>query len=203
MKFDSMNDYELISYINEHNEEANNILIEKYEPLIKKIALKMINYCSGSGLDVNDLIQEGRIGLNHAVSYFNDQKNITFYTYAKTCIERKIISAVIATKRQKNKILNESVSYDIDDEDKNFERVLKDETSNPEKIIMDLVVREKLIERIKLCLTEFEEKVFDLLLSGFTYREIAGILDKEDKQIDNAIQRIKNKVKDLNVEVGK
>lgn len=203
MKFDSMNDYELISYINEHNEEANNILIEKYEPLIKKIALKMINYCSGSGLDVNDLVQEGRIGLNHAVSYYNDQKNITFYTYAKTCIERKIISAVIATKRQKNKILNESVSYDIDDEDKNFERVLKDETSNPEKIIMDLVVREKLIERIKLCLTEFEEKVFDLLLSGFTYREIAGILDKEDKQIDNAIQRIKNKVKDLNVEVGK
>ncbi len=203
MKFDSMNDYELISYINEHNEEANNILIEKYEPLIKKIALKMINYCSGSGLDVNDLVQEGRIGLNHAVSYYNDQKNITFYTYAKTCIERKIISAVIANKRQKNKILNESVSYDIDDEDKNFERVLKDETSNPEKIIMDLVVREKLIERIKLCLTEFEEKVFDLLLSGFTYREIAGILDKEDKQIDNAIQRIKNKVKDLNVEVGK
>ena len=163
----------------------------------------MINYCSGSGLDVNDLVQEGRIGLNHAVSYYNDQKNITFYTYAKTCIERKIISAVIATKRQKNKILNESVSYDIDDEDKNFERVLKDETSNPEKIIMDLVVREKLIERIKLCLTEFEEKQFDLLLSGFTYREIAGILDKEDKQIDNAIQRIKNKVKDLNVEVGK
>ena len=203
MKFDSMNDYELISYINEHNEEANNILIEKYEPLIKKIALKMINYCSGSGLDVNDLVQEGRIGLNHAVSYYNDQKNITFYTYAKTCIERKIISAVIATKRQKNKVLNESISYDIDDEDKNFERVLKDETSNPEKIIMDLVVREKLIERIKLCLTEFEEKVFDLLLSGFTYREIAGILDKEDKQIDNAIQRIKNKVKDLNVEVGK
>ena len=203
MKFDSMNDYELISYINEHNEEANNILIEKYEPLIKKIALKMINYCSGSGLDVNDLVQEGRIGLNHAVSYYNDQKNITFYTYAKTCIERKIISAVIATKRQKNKVLNESISYDIDDEDKNFERVLKDETSNPEKIIMDLVIREKLIERIKLCLTEFEEKVFDLLLSGFTYREIAGILDKEDKQIDNAIQRIKNKVKDLNVEVGK
>ncbi len=203
MKYDQMNDYELISYINEHNEEANNILIEKYEPLIKKIASKMINYCSGSGLDVSDLVQEGRIGLNHAVSYFNEQKNITFYTYAKTCIERKIISAVIATKRQKNRVLNESVSYDIDDDDKNFERVLKDETFNPEKIIMDLVVRERLIERIKMCLTDFEEKVFDLLISGFTYREIAGILDKEDKQIDNAIQRIKTKVKDLNTEVIK
>ena len=68
---------------------------------------------------------------------------------------------------------------------------------------MDLVVRERLIERIKMCLTDFEEKVFDLLISGFTYREIAGILDKEDKQIDNAIQRIKTKVKDLNTEVIK
>ena len=203
MDFDQMNDYELISYINEHNEEANNILIAKYEPLIKKIATKMINYCTGSGLDVNDLIQEGRIGLNHAVSYFNEQKNITFYTYAKTCIERKMISVVIATKRQKNRVLNESVSYDVADEDNNFERVLKDETSNPEKIIMDLVVREKLIERIKMCLTDFEEKVFDLLISGFTYREIAGILNKEDKQIDNAIQRIKVKVKNLNAEVIK
>lgn len=201
MNLEEMNDYELISYINEHNEEANNILIAKYEPLIKKIASKMIKYCSGSGLEINDLVQEGRIGLNHAVSYFNEQKNITFYTYAKTCIERKMISVVIATKRQKNRILNESVSYDIADNDNNFERVLKDETSNPEKIIMDLVVREKLIERIKMCLTDFEIEVFDLLISGFTYREIAGILNKDDKQIDNAIQRIKMKVKNLNSEV--
>ncbi|MBR3523916.1 MAG: sigma-70 family RNA polymerase sigma factor [Bacilli bacterium] len=201
MNLEEMNDYELISYINEHNEEANNILIAKYEPLIKKIASKMIKYCSGSGLEINDLVQEGRIGLNHAVSYFNEQKNITFYTYAKTCIERKMISTVIATKRQKNRILNESVSYDVDSEDSNFERVLKDETSNPEKIIMDLVVREKLIERIKMCLTDFEIEVFDLLISGFTYREIAGILNKDDKQIDNAIQRIKMKVKNLNSEV--
>ena len=203
MDFSRMNDYELISYINEQNEEASNILIAKYEPLIKKIAVKMIKYCSGSGIDVSDLVQEGRIGLNHAVSYFNEQKNITFYTYAKTCIERKIISTIIAANRQKNKILNESISYDMEVEDKNFDRLLKDETSNPEKIIMDLTLREKLIERIKIKLTDFEEKVFDLLISGFTYREIAGILNKDDKQIDNAIQRIKMKVKNLNSEVIK
>ena len=203
MDLNEMNDYELISYINENNEEANNILIAKYEPLIKKISLKMIKYCAGSGIDVSDLIQEGRIGLNHAISYFNEQKNITFYTYAKTCIERKIISTIIAANRQKNRILNESISYDVDIEDKNFDRLLKDETSNPEKIIMDLVLKEKLIERIKIKLTDFEEKVFELLISGFTYREIAGILNKEDKQIDNAIQRIKIKVKNLNAEVKK
>ena len=201
MKLEEMNDYELISYINEHNEEANNILIDKYEPLIKKIATKMINYCNGGGIDINDLIQEGRIGLNHAISFFNEQKNITFYTYAKTCIERKIISSVIACNRQKNRILNESISYDATDEDKNFEKLLKDETANPEKIIMDLVVKEKLIERIKIRLTEFEEEVFDLLISGFTYHEIADILNKDDKQVDNAIQRIKMKVKNLNSEV--
>lgn len=198
MNLTELNDYELISYINENNEDANNLLIAKYEPLIKKIASKMVNYCKGSGIDINDLIQEGRIGLNHAIGYFNEQKNITFYTYAKTCIERKIISVIIATKRQKNRVLNESISYDIDDEEKNFDRILKDETSNPEKIIMDLTLRQNLIDRIKMLLTDFEEEVFDLLISGFTYREIAGILNKDDKQIDNAIYRIKNKVKNLN-----
>lgn len=197
MNLTELNDYELISYINENNEDANNLLITKYEPLIKKIAAKMSNYCNGSGIDINDLIQEGRIGLNHAIGYFNEQKNITFYTYAKTCIERKIISAIIATKRQKNRVLNESISYDIDDEDKNFDRILKDETSNPEKIIMDLTIRQNLIDRIKILLTDFEEEVFDLLISGFSYREIAGILNKDDKQIDNAIYRIKNKVKNM------
>lgn len=201
MDYTQLNDYELISYINENNEEANNILIKKYEPLIKKIASKMINYCGNCGYDLNDLIQEGRIGLSHAINFFNEQKDITFYTYAKICIERKIISTVIAAKRLKNKILNESISYDEDSETTNFDKILKDETGNPEKIIMDLIFKEKLVEKIKFNLTEFEEKVFDLLISNFTYKEIAVILDKEDKQIDNAIQRIKNKVKNIDKEV--
>ena len=56
MEYKDFNDYELLNYISEGSEDANNILIKKYEPLINKIALKMLPYCKNNGLDKNDLI---------------------------------------------------------------------------------------------------------------------------------------------------
>jgi len=195
MDYSEYNDYELISYINEGNEQANNIIIKKYEPLINKIASKMIRYCSNTGLEKSDLVQEGMIGLNHAISYFKEQKEASFYTYSKTCIERRMISSIVSAKRLKHKILNESLSYDNEIEDMSFESVFKDETMNPENIMVDIDSEYKLMENIKNNLTELEDQVFELMISGFSYREIADILDKEVKSIDNTIQRIRNKVK--------
>ena len=149
MNYSDFNDYELIEYANENNEDANNILIKKYEPLIHSIANRMLKSCSYIGLEESDLVQEGMIGLNHAISYFNEQKDIIFYTYAKTCIERRMISTIIAAKRLKHRVLNESISLNADNEDISFDKILKDESSNPEKIVMDSEETEKLIESIK------------------------------------------------------
>jgi len=114
MKYQDLNDYELISYAYENDEEATNILLKKYEPLVASIVIRMMKSCSYIGLEKNDLMQEGLIGLNHALEYFNEQKDISFYTYAKTCIERRVISAIISAKRLKHKLLNESVSLDLE-----------------------------------------------------------------------------------------
>lgn len=195
MEYKDYNDYELISYISEGNEEANNIIIKKYEPLINNIAFKMIKYCSGTGLEKNDLVQEGMIGLNHALSHFQEQKDTSFYTFAKTCIERRMISTVIASKRLKHKILNESLSYDNDENENSFERIFKDETMNPENIVIDIDTEDDLVRRIKSSLTDLEDSVFELMISGFNYREIAEILDKDVKSVDNTIQRVRNKVR--------
>lgn len=195
MEYSDYNDYELISYISEGNEEANNIIIKKYEPLINAIAFKMFKYCSGTGLEKNDLVQEGMIGLNHALSHFQEQKDTTFYTFAKTCIERRMISTVISSKRLKHKILNESLSYDNDSEDTSFERIFKDDTMNPENIVIDIDSEDDLVRRIKKNLTDLEDSVFELMISGFNYREIAEILDKDVKSVDNTIQRVRNKVR--------
>lgn len=196
MEYKDFNDYELLSYIAEGNEDANNIIIKKYEPLINKIAVKMLPYCKSNGLDKNDLIQEGMIGLNHAIDRYQEQENTLFYTYAKTCIERKIISAVICSNRNKNKILNESISYD--DDDKSLLNILKDTSLNPEEVIIDIESEERFIEKIKGILTDFEEQVFELLITGLKYKEISEILEKDEKSIDNAIQRIKSKIKKVN-----
>lgn len=195
MDYNNYNDYELLNYVFEGNEEANNIILKKYEPLVNSIASKMIKYCSNSGLEKSDLVQEGLIGLNHALVHFQEQKNTTFYTFAKTCIERKIISTVIGSKRLKHKILNESLSYD--DEENSFDKIFKDEKNNPELIVTDLDIENELMKKIKNVLTDLESQVFELMLSNFTYKEIADILDKDVKSIDNTIQRIKTKVKKI------
>lgn len=195
MEYKDFNDYELLSYIAEGNEDANNIIIKKYEPLINKIATKMLSYCLNNGLEKSDLIQEGMIGLNHAIDRYQEKEDVLFYTYAKKCIERKIISVVIASNRNKNKILNESISYD--DEENLLLKFIKSQTPSPEEQVINLELEENLLIKIKKILTDLEEQVFTLLISGFKYREIAEILEKDQKSIDNAIQRIKNKIRKI------
>lgn len=195
MEYKDFNDFELLSYVAENNEDANNILIKKYEPLINKIASKMILYCKNNGLEKSDLIQEGMIGLNSAINRYREQNNVLFYTYAKTCIERRIISTVIASNRNKNKILNESLS--LDDEETSLFNFIKDSTLNPEKLLLDVELEEDLLFKIKSNLTDFEDQVFNLMISGFRYKEIAEILGKDNKSIDNAIQRLKAKIKKI------
>ena len=198
MNYRDLNDNELLSYIQENNEEAYNIMYKKYEPLINSIASKMIKVIPNAGLEVSDLMQEGRLGLTYAVKSFSYDKEASFFTYAKMCIQRKIISSVIATKRLKHKFLNESISVDFkyDDEEHNMlDYLFEDNSSNPEICLLDYETEKDLIEKTKNKLTDFELQVFELKLNGFSYREIANILEKETKTIDNALQRIKNKFK--------
>ena len=195
MNYKDFNDYELLNYVREGNEEANNIIIKKYEPLINKIALRMLSYCKNNGLDQNDLVQEGMIGLNHAIDRYQERENILFYTYAKKCIERKMLSVIISANRSKHKILNESISYD--DEENLLNKLIKSNTPSPEEEVLNFEIEENLLNDIKKVLTNFEEEVFELLISGFTYKEIAKILDKDQKSIDNARERIKAKIRKL------
>ena len=194
MDYTDYNDYELVQYVAEGNEDANNIIIKKYTPLINSLASKMVKHCKNNGIDYNDLRQEGFIGLNYAINHFNEEKNTIFFTFVKTCIERKMVSALVSSTRLKHKVLNESVS--IDNDDIMLDKILTDQLNNPELIIENLELEESLTKNIKKKLTNFEEQVFELMISDFNYKEIASILDKDKKAIDNAIQRIRNKVKE-------
>ena len=188
------NDYELLDFISENNEEANEILYDKYRPIIISLAKRMISFCPNSGIEMNDLIQEGMIALNHAIGTFDDSKNATFYTYALTCIRGRLVSEVIKSQRLKNKFLNNSVSLD---EEANIDRLFGDNSYNPEKILINYESNKDFIDKVNNVLTDYEQQVFELKINNFTYREIAEILDRSPKAIDNAIQRIKTKIKNL------
>lgn len=197
MNYRDYNDNELLLYISENNEEASSIMFEKYTPLIITIANKMYKYCPNSGLEISDLIQEGMLGLNSAILSYNEENENVFYTFARKCIERKMISLMVAANRQKHRLLNESLSLNdtLDNDIFELEEHLGDNSYNPEYRLFEHETEEELINGFKKNLTELEEEVFLLKIGGLNYKEIAEVLDKEPKTIDNALQRIKIKLK--------
>lgn len=196
MDYTDYNDSELLLYISESNEDASEIIFKKYEPLIKTLSNKMFKYCYETGLELSDLYQEGMLALNLAVNSFDEQKNIRFSTFARKCIERRIASTIISSRRQKHKFLNESVSLEFsDDERYKLDILLKDSSSNPENVLVEYEQNELLLNNLKEQLTNLEVNVLDLKLDGFSYSEIASILGKNRKCIDNAVQRIRLKAK--------
>lgn len=197
--YDKYNDYELLSYISECNEDATDILLKKYEPLIVSTAKKLLKGMENFGLDINDLVQEGRLGLLNASETFTESKDTLFYTYAKTCIERKMYDLVKSTRRAKHKILNESIPIDVDDdkgEYKELDYLLKDETENPEQLLLNEEGKKELQNIINSKLNDIEIQVLELKLKGFENKEISEILDCDYKKIDNTLQRIKQKLKE-------
>lgn len=195
MNYKDFNDYELLDHIYSCNEDANEIMIYKYRPLTVNLAKKLIKYCNG-GIDLNDLIQEGLVGLNEAVNSFREDKETNFGTYAKLCIERRMYSLVKSTRTYKNKILNESISLEDEDEN-NIDRFLVDNRTNPSEMVEENDYQEKVLIELNNQLTDLEKQVFELKKNDFNYKEIAEILDKDPKVIDNTIQRIKTKLKKI------
>ena len=190
------------------DEKAINELMHLYKPLVTIIARKyfLINATT------DDLIQEGMLGLFKAYRSYNINSKTSFKTFASVCIKRQIQTALIANNRNKNIPLN--TYFSINNQGKILLSVKNDEenddeedtgffiTSNnltPEESVL---FREKLDEvdsHINNLLSGFEKKVLHLYIKGLNYIEIAQRLKKEPKSIDNALGRIKIKLRVLRI----
>ena len=195
MKYDE-NDYELLYMIKEENEDAKELLYKKYKPLVELKANKFYEFVKNKGYELNDLIQEGMMGLTNAINDYEDNKDIKFITFANVCIERQIMNFVRDVNRQKHQVLNTSVS--IDAENKKGMKlldILNDKTNaNPEHSFMLVEEQKELKNEIKELLTDKEKEVFELRYEGFTYQEIAMLLNMSKKAVDGTISRIKQKI---------
>lgn len=199
MDYKELNDNELLSLANENNEEALKILYEKYKPLINKKCNKYYKYISNKGIEISDLIQECLVGFEESIHNFNPLDNVTFYTFTNVCIDRQISTELKKLNRDKYRPLNEAIPLETldTDNDINLIDILKDNTDNPELGLLREVEYQELYNKIAENLTDLEECVFSLRLQNFNYKEIADILDKDIKSIDNAIQRIRTKIKEI------
>ncbi len=183
------NDYELVFLAQEGNEDAINLLYQKYKPIIVKKSKNAIMFATHHGIDINDIMQECYIALEEAIRNFSQDETASFYTFALLCIDRKITNYLRKTTSSKGKALNEAIA--IDD---SLEKVIGDNT-NIESYLMGKDSDNELIEIIRGMLTEFERKVFDLKIKDYSFEEIAKLLNRDVKSIYNTFQRIKNKIK--------
>ena len=147
------NDYELVYLAQEGNEDAINLLYQKYKPIIVKKSKNAIIYATHHGIDINDIMQEGYIGFEEAIRSFSQDETASFYTFALLCIDRKITNYLRKTTSSKSKALNEAIT--IDD---TLEKVLGDNT-NIETNLMGKDSDNELIEIIRRMLTDFERKI--------------------------------------------
>ena len=199
MDYKTLNDNELVYLCAENNEEAANILVEKYKNCILATLKEYLKEYNIVGMEISDLYQEGLIGLIHAINTFDQNKDVTFYTYANACIKSNLISAMRQTFRMKNRILNNSFPLDklIDDTNYNYYEIFNDNNSDPTNLLFKEEERQELIEKMKQKLSKNEKTIFELRLNGLNNKEVAELIDKDRKFVENAIFRIGKKYKEL------
>lgn len=183
------NDFELVSLIRENNEEAREILYNKYKPIIVKKSTDQIYKLGSYGMEINDLIQEGYIGLDNAINCFNEKENTSFYTFALLCIDRQIITCIKNNTNNKAMVLNDAINLDD-----GKEYLFRDNTDIEGSFINKEDAKE-FINLICDSLSDIEKKVFSLKLEGYDIGEIANLLNKDTKVIYNTLHRIKYKIK--------
>lgn len=183
------NDYELVSLAQEGNEDAINLIYQKYKPIIIKKSKNAILQAPHHGIDINDIMQEGYIGLEEAIRNFSQNNEATFYTFAMLCVERQIVNYMRKTTGGKDKILNEAVTLDD-----TLAKLISDKIDIESAILgkTDDIV---MIQEVRKSLTTFEREVFDMRIRDYTIDEIANKLNKDAKSIYNTLQRIKLKIK--------
>ena len=92
MNYKKYNDYELIYMVRENDDASYGTLLNKYLPIIKRMAYDYYKCYSEYGYDIDDFIQEGYLGFQNAVNSYDEKKDVLFYTFASLCIKRRIMT---------------------------------------------------------------------------------------------------------------
>ena len=198
-KYQYETDEMLIERLRDGERDITDYIMDKYKNLVRSKAKSM--YILGA--DTEDLIQEGMIGLFKAIRDYDAGRDASFFTFAELCISRQMYKAVQASNRKKHMPLNSYISLyaTADTESGNkegdeFINILGIETQkNPEQLLIDKENMLSLERKIEEELSAFEKQVLDLYLTGMSYSQIARVLGRDEKSTDNALQRMKSKIR--------
>lgn len=185
---------ELIEKAQNGDENAIEKLLSNYKPLVNKIARSYFL----TGGDIEDLVQEGMIGLYKAIKTFKKGKTASFMTYAGTCIKNQIQTAVRIASSEKNMVLSTALPIErndsFDDEEEEIEIVLPSPLPKPDEKVENKENFETITKQIVKSLSQLELKILISYLKGYNYSEIAQQNNISKKSVDNALSRIKTKL---------
>lgn len=198
-----MSDNDLIKEIRSGNHNAQNILLQRYKPLVQIKSRRFFIV----GAEEDDIFQEGMIGLYKAIKMYDYEKENSFKTFANLCIERQLITAIKTSNRQKHIPLNTSFSlndsaYEENDELSVIDILDANVVEDPLETITRNESKDLIEKRIYNELSSMEKNVLDRYLDGYSYNSIATQLDMTPKAIDNAIQRIRKKAQKTLSDIG-
>ncbi len=196
--YEPYTDEELIDRLRRGEDTIMDYICDRYKNLVRSKAKSMFIL----GADSDDLIQEGMIGLFKAVRDYDMGRDASFFTFAELCVSRQMYTAVQAAKRQKHVPLNTYISLDAggtnqeDRDESTLAELIADRAElSPEEMVLDKERVAYLEKTIETELSDFEKQVLDLYMTGMSYSQIAKVLGREEKATDNALQRLKAKIK--------
>ena len=193
--FKDMTDEEIVKLANENQDLAFEFLINKYKNFVRGKARSYFLV----GADRDDIVQEGMIGLFKAVRDYDITKQASFRSFAEICITRQIITAIKSATRQKHIPLNSYISLNKPMYEEDSGRTLLDvieekRVTDPMELFITREDMDKIHVTIEKILSELELSSLMSYLDGKTYNEIAIELNRHEKSIDNALQRVKRKM---------
>ena len=193
-------DSELLMMMKDNSEEAKDLLYNKYNHIVKIYVSKYKKMAYVLGVELKDLNQEALVGFSDALNSYDENNKTQLKTFISLCVERRIQGALLKASRKKNIVLNEALSLEhiYNEFDSTLADILSDNNEN--NPLTKMTRREhysSLVDDIMKSLSNNEKDVLYLMIDGFDYKQIATILNVDSKSVDNTIQRIKNKVKDI------
>jgi len=193
-QYAGMTDEEVVTLAQAGDGQALVFLLDKYKNFVRAKARSYFLI----GADHEDIVQEGMIGLYKAIRDYKLDKQASFRAFAELCVKRQIITAIKTATRQKHVPLNSYVSlnkplYD-EESDRTLLDVIEGRVTNPEDLFISKEGMDNIQRQIDTLLSDFEKQVLEAFLDGKSYQEIAEMLDRHVKSIDNALQRVKRKL---------
>ena len=178
--------------VQEGDRAAEEILASRYMQLVRACARPLFL----AGGDSEDLSQEGMFGLLSAIREYDPEQGASFRSFAEHCIRMRLYSAVKSASRMKHQPLNDSMPLEQLSDDPSSQLSAAPELfrRSPEDLVLARESKEELKELFARCLSKMEKQVLDLFLDGLSYRDIAKALNKDEKSVDNAVQRIRRKL---------